>query len=38
MITLYDVVVHKSQGLVSSEADMANYVTHKGVTRDCWSK
>eukprot|EP01032_Pedospumella_encystans_P012069 gene12069-13987_t len=28
----------KSKGLVANEAEMANYVTHKGVTRDCWAK
>ncbi|KAJ1432756.1 hypothetical protein B484DRAFT_447637 [Ochromonadaceae sp. CCMP2298] len=27
-----------AKGLCSSAADIASYVTHKGVTRDCWSK
>jgi dynein light intermediate chain 2 len=26
------------RGLCSSSADFASYITHKGVTRDCWSK
>jgi hypothetical protein len=26
------------QGLAANEAEMGAYITHKGVTRDCWSK